>query len=333
MNVRPEQLESSLNKRLDALYVLVGDDWLQVDEARDAIRVATRRAGVEERIRVEAEARYDWNALQHLGASRSLFAERRLIDLRLPTGKPGKEGGEFLRKLADQVAEGSDDIWMISLPKLDLATQKTAWFSRLSAAGMTITFWPIGLRDLPGWIAQRGRKLGLQVDADAAQLIAERVEGNLLAARQELDKLALLQPEGVITPDYLMETVADQSRFNTFDLGDALLAGDRGRAVHLLQRLRVEGVDAILVLWVLTRELRLLISCSEDPAAIERLRVPRNRQPAYARAARRRGPDFWMRLLGRCAEIDRSIKGVGPGDPWQMLDRVVLAGCVASPAR
>lgn len=332
MNVRPEQLDAALNKRLGSLYVLVGDDWLQVDEARDTIRAVTRRAGIDERIRVEAEARYDWGSLKHLSASRSLFATRRLIDLRLPTGKPGKEGGEFLRYVAMQVTEGTDDIWMISLPKLDLATQKTAWFSSLVAAGALITFWPIALRDLPGWIEQRGRKLGLQIEPDAALLIAERVEGNLLAAKQELDKLSLLSPAGTVTAESLMETVADQSRFNTFDLGDALLSGDRGRAAHLLQRLREEGVDAILVLWVLSRELRFLVNVSEDPTAAERLRMPKNRQPAYARAARRRGTDFWLKLLGRCAEIDRAIKGVAPGNPWQMLDRVVLAGCVVASA-
>lgn len=330
MNVRSEQLDAVLSKRLGPLYVLVGDDWLQVDEARDAIRAAARLAGIDERIRVEAEARYDWSSLQHLSASRSLFATRRLIDLRLPTGKPGKEGGESLRQIAAQATEGTDDIWMVSLPKLDLATQKTAWFSCLTAAGVTVTFWPISLRDLPGWIVQRGRKLDLRIEPEAAQLIAERVEGNLLAAKQELDKLTLMDRTVSITAEYLMETVADQSRFNTFDLGDALLSGDRGRAVHLLQRLREEGVDAILVLWVLTRELRLLASVSDDPAAVERIRVPRNRQPAYARAARRRGADFWLKLLGRCAEIDRAIKGVAPGNPWQMLDRVVLAGCVSS---
>lgn len=333
MNVRPEQLDASLSKRLGTLYVLIGDDWLQVDEARDAIRAAARQAGIDERIRIEAEARFDWDSLRHLSASRSLFATQRLIDLRLPTGKPGKEGGDFFRQLAAQVTEGTDDLWVISLPKLDLATQKTAWFSNLAGAGVVVTFWPVSLRDLPGWIVQRGRKHDLRIEPEAAQLIAERVEGNLLAAKQELDKFALMNPMATITADYLMETVADQSRFNTFDLGDALLTGDRGRAVHLLQRLREEGVDAILVLWVLTRELRLLVTASEDPAAVERMRVPKSRQPAYARAARRRGTDFWLRLLGRCAEIDRAIKGVAPGHPWQMLDRVVLAGCVPSHPR
>lgn len=332
MNVRPEQLDATLSKRLGSLYVLVSDDWLQVDEARDAIRAASRLAGVEERIRVEAEARYDWGSLHHVSASLSLFATRRLIDLRLPTGKPGKEGGEFLRHVATQVTEGTDDIWVISLPKLDLTTQKSAWFSSLSAAGVVVTFWPIGLRDLPGWIEQRGRKMGLQIEPDGAALIAERVEGNLLAAKQELDKLSLMNLSGVISADTLLETVADQSRFNTFDLGDALLAGDRTRAVRLLQRLREEGVDAILILWVLTRELRFLVSVSDDPTAAGRLRVPKSRQPAYARAARRRGSAFWLRLLGRCAEIDRTIKGVAQGDPWQMLDRVVLAGCVTQQA-
>lgn len=334
MNLRPEQLDAALAKKLAALYVLVGDDWLQLDEARQAIARQARTAGVTERLRFEVEGRFDWNSLKSVGANLSLFAERRLVDLRIPGGKPGKEGGEALKALAARLsnADETDDVWLISLPKLDMNAQKSVWFSALSQAGVTIQFWPIGLRDLPRWIEARGAKLGLQIRPDAAQLIAERVEGNLLAAKQELDKFSLLNLPNPLTAEALLENITDQSRFNPFDLGDALLDGDRARAGHLLTRLREEGVDAILILWVLSRELRLLATLDE-PAAIDRLPVPKGRRPLYARAARRAPAAYWLKLLGRCAEIDRTIKGIAAGEPWQMLDRVALAACGGSRAR
>lgn len=328
MQLKPEQLDASLARNLAALYVLMGDDWLQLDEARQAIYRKARTAGVTERLRFDAEGRFNWNSLKSVGANLSLFAERRLVDLRIPGGKPGKEGGESLRALAAQAekASSTDDIWLISLPKLDATAQKSVWFKALSQAGVTVTFWPIGLRDLPRWIETRGNKLGLQIQPDAAQLIAERVEGNLLAAKQELDKLSLLNLPNPLTAEALLETIADQTRYNPFDLGDSLLNGDRSRAGHLLARLREEGVDAILILWVLSRELRLL-AMLDDPAAIDRLPVPKGRRPLYARAARRAPTAYWLKLLGRCAEIDRITKGVAVGEPWQMLDRVALAAC------
>lgn len=343
MNIRPEQLDAALAKKLAALYVLVGDDWLQLDEARQSITRQARSEGVTERVRFEVEGRFDWSSLKSVGANLSLFAERRLVDLRIPGGKPGREGGEALKSLAARLSGSAErdgypqdvlpeDIWVVSLPKLDKNAQKSVWFNALSQVGVTIQFWPIGLRELPRWIESRGAKIGLQIMPDAAQLIAERVEGNLLAAKQELDKLTLLNLPNPLTADMLLENMTDQSRFNPFDLGDALLNGDRPRTGHLLERLREEGVDAILILWVLSRELRLL-AMLDEPSAIDRLPVPKGRRPAYARAARRAPTAYWLKLLGRCADIDRTIKGLAVGEPWQMLDRVALAACGKGSAR
>jgi DNA polymerase-3 subunit delta len=329
VKLSPEQLKGALEKRMDALYVFIGDEALLLDEARQAVLSQARKTDVGERLRFETDARFDWQSLNHISANLSLFAERRFIDLRIPTGKPGKEGADFLKSLAvsqNQATRTTADIWVISLPKLDLATQKTVWFTALSEAATTVFFWPVPLRDLPRWIENRGMAMGLQLDSDAAKLIAERVEGNLLAAKQELDKLSLLNLPNPITATSLLATIMDQSRFNPFDLGDALLEGDRARAAHLLARLREEGTEVILILWVLSRELRLLASL-DDPAAVERLPVPKGRKPLYARAARRAPSTHWLKLLGRCAQIDRTIKGVAQGEPWQMLDRVALAAC------
>ncbi|WP_407276720.1 DNA polymerase III subunit delta [Halothiobacillus sp. DCM-1] len=327
MNLKPEQLPAALQRSVASLFVLTGDEWLLLDEARSAIGAAAQRAGATERARYDVEGRFDWRQLQLAQSNLSLFAERRLIDLRLPGGKPGKEGGEFLRALAETVqAQSTEDIWLISLPKLDHATQKSAWFTALSEAGVQITFWPVARTALPGWISDRAAALGLRLHPEAAALLADRVEGNLLAARQELDKLALLAPQGEISGETLLAQLTDQSRFNPFDLGAAIVEGDRRRALHLLRRLRQEGVEPILLLWVLSREFRLLSRWSAGSAGSSG--VPKSRAPHYDRAARRSPAGFWQQLLGRTADIDRAVKGVLAADPWQLLDRITLAACV-----
>lgn len=328
MNQRPEQFERELGRGLQSLYTLTGDAWLLVEEARDAIREQARRQGITERLRFDVEGHFDWSALNNLGRNLSLFAEQRLIDLRIPNGKPGKEGAKVLKALAEQAAD-SQDILVISLPRLDRATQSSAWFKVLDANGIAVTFWPIGLRDLPGWIIQRARRLELTLAPEAAELIAERVEGNLLAARQELEKLSLATPPGTaITVEALLTAVSDQSRFETFDLGDALLAGDERRALQLIQRLREEGIDATLVLWVVARELRLLAAIAgHDDEVLAKNRIPQSRRPLYQRASRRGSAGFWAALLGRCADVDRSIKGLLAEDPWQTMGWLLIDAC------
>lgn len=328
MNQRPEQFERELPRGLQPLYTLTGDAWLLVEEARDAIREQARKQGITERLRFDVEGHFDWSALSNLGRSLSLFAEQRLIDLRIPNGKPGKEGAKVLKELAEQAAD-SQDILVVSLPRLDRATQSSAWFKALSAHGVTVTFWPIGLRDLPGWIIQRACRMGLNLAPDAAELIAERVEGNLLAARQELEKLSLAMDPGVtVTVEALLTAVSDQSRFETFDLGDALLAGEERRALQLVQRLRDEGIDATLVLWVVARELRLLAAIAgHDDEVLAKNRIPQSRRPIYQRASRRGGAVFWAALLARCADVDRAIKGLLAEDPWQALAWLLIDGC------
>lgn len=327
MNLKPEQLPAALKRSLAPLYVLTGDDWLLLDEARVAITAAAQAAGASERARYDAEGRFDWQQLRLAQSNLSLFCQRRLVDLRLPTGKPGKDGGEFLRALADSVqAQSVDDIWLISLPKLDQATQKSAWFTALAAAGVHLVFWPIARAALPDWISTRSQALGLRLTPDAAVLLADRAEGNLLAARQELEKLSLLAHPGEISAELLLTQLTDQSRFNPFDFGAAIVEGDRARALHLLRRLRQEGVEPILLLWVLTREIRLIGRW--NPAGQGYTGVPKNRVPLYDRAARRAPSTFWAQLLGRAADIDRAIKGLLLVDPWQLLDRLTLAACV-----
>jgi len=328
VNLRPEQFERELGRGLQPLYTLTGDAWLLVEEARDAIREQGRRQGIVERLRFDVEGHFDWSALSNLGRNLSLFAEQRLIDLRIPGGKPGKEGAKVLKSLAEQASE-SQDILMISLPRLDRAAQSSAWFKALSGNGIAVTFWPIRLRDLPGWIVQRARRLELSLAPEAAELIAERVEGNLLAARQELEKLSLaMAPGSTVTADVLLNAVSDQSRFETFDLGDALLAGDERRALQLVRRLREEGVDATLVLWVVARELRLLAAIAgNDEAVLAKNRIPQSRRPLYQRASRRGSAAFWRRLLGRCAEVDWAIKGLLAEDPWQTIAWLLIDGC------
>lgn len=328
MNVRPEQFERELAGGLRPLYVLTGDAWLLLEEARDAVRAQARTQGVIERLRFDVEGHFDWSGLSNLGKNLSLFAEQRLVDLRIPTGKPGKEGAKILKAMAEQ-AQDSQDILVISLPRLDRATQSSAWFKALGEHGVVVTFWPISLRDLPGWIGQRAKRLSLDLSPDAAELIAERVEGNLLAARQELEKLSLAMPAGTrITVDELMNAVSDQARFETFDLGNALLDGDTPRALQLIERLKEEGIDATLVLWVISRELRMLAALSgNDEAVLAKNRIPASRRTIYQRASRRGSSTFWSGLLGRCADADRAIKGLSPADPWQTMTWLLIDAC------
>lgn len=327
MNLKPEQLPAALKRSVAPLYVLVGDDWLLLDEARAAITIAAQAAGAAERSRYDAEGRFDWRQLQLAQSNLSLFCQRRLVDLRLPTGKPGKDGGEFLRRLAQSVqAQTVDDIWLISLPKLDQATQKSAWFTALTEAGVYLMFWPMTRAALPAWIVQRASVFGLRLHPDAAELLADRAEGNLLAARQELEKLSLLAQPGEISAEQLLAQMTDQSRFNPFDFGAAIVEGDRARALHLLRRLREEGVEPIMLLWVFTRELRLIGRWQGASAGYTG--VPKNRAPLYDRAARRAPAVFWAQLLARVADVDRAVKGLLPVEPWQLLDRLTLAACV-----
>lgn len=310
---------------LAAVYLLSGDEPLQLGEAADAVRAAARREGYSAREVFFVERGFDWQALRAAGESLSLFAERRLLELRLPTGKPGDAGAKLL---ADFAARPFDDtVLLIVSGKVD---KKNKWVGALEKAGVLVEVWPITGAQLLRWIQDRMTAAGLAPDRDAAQLLADRVEGNLLAAAQEIDKLALLV-EGRTDAEAVRNAVADSARFDIFQLADTALAGDAPRALRMLDALRGEGVDAVLVSWALAKEIRALAEMAFRVAggqSHERVTAnvwPKNRQAVVTRALQRLPVKAWERLLLEVALVDRQIKGMRRGDAWASIERLVAA--------
>lgn len=330
MRTRPEQLEAVLNRGLTPVYVVSGDEPLLVDEAAASIRAALRRAGVEERQTFQAESGFNWVEWLAGFESLSLFASRRLVELRLPSGKPGIDGA---RALESWCARPPADTWLlVLLPRLDKATQGAKWFAALDKAGVVVTPQPPTLEQLPAWIGGRLARHGLKVDAETLAFLAVRVEGNLLAAHQEVEKLALLLPPGPVCLEDAREAVMDVARFDAGQLPEALLKGDALRLRRILDGLREEGEPPLLALWVLTQEIRTLYRLAwslrqGEPLvrACARLRVWESRQALVARALRRLDADALARALTEAARIDRAAKGLEREDAWAMLERLALA--------
>ena len=258
MKLAPAQLAKHLQGGLAPVYIVSGDDPLLCQEAADAIRSAARQQGFDERQVFSADASFDWGTLLQAGASMSLFAEKRLLELRLPSGKPGDKGAAALIEYCSRPAE--DTLLLVSLPKLDGSAQKTKWGKALVEGPQTqfVQIWPVDANQLPQWIRQRLSQAGLSASQDAVELIAARVEGNLLAAAQEVEKLKLMAEEGQITVETVQAAVADSARFDVFGLVDAVLNGDAAHALRMLEGLRGEGVEPPVILWALARELRVL---------------------------------------------------------------------------
>lgn len=332
MILAADKLEAELARGLRPVYLISGDDPLLTTEAADMVRTIARAAGYQDRTLFHVDPRFNWQELTAAGASLSLFADRRMLELRMPTGKPGAAGARALAEYA--AAPAQDTILIVLTGRLDKTAQRTAWVKALEAAGVVVQVWPVERRNLPGWIGRRMRKLGLQPGAGAAELIAERVEGNLLAADQEIRKLALLLPAGKVTADDVMRAVADSARFDVFGLTDAINAGDLGRSQRILAGLKAEGVAPTLVLWAIVREVRALASVAwktergtGEADAMRSAGIWPRRQPLARQALQRHGIGGLHALVRQAARADRVLKGLLPGRPWLALTDLV--GCMA----
>ena len=321
MKVRPDQLERHLQKELAAVYFVCGDEPLQVMECADQVRVHARKLDYTERVVLDVDAQFDWNLLLDAGNSLSLFAEKRILELRLPSGKPGKVGSQVLQEYANRPAE--DTVLIISSGKLDSSAKNTKWFKTLDQQGIVIQCWPVNTDQLPGWINQRLQSKGITADREAIQLLTDRVEGNLLAAAQEVDKLFLLYGAGKLNFEQTASAVADSSRFNIYDLVDSALTGDVIRTSRIIGGLKSEGVEPVLMLWALSREVRMITQISEAnvsaDAVMTKLRVWENRKTLIRKALSRHSAARWKMFLKRCAKIDKVIKGVEDGRAWDEL--------------
>ena len=320
MKIATRQLDAQLKRGLASLYAVHGAEQLLALEAADRIREAARKSGCTEREIFFAEPGADWNRFGASAANLSLFASRRLVELRIPTGKPGAEGGRAIEAWCTNLPP--DAVSLVLLPELEWQSLKTNWFAALDNAGVVVEAKPVSRDELPEWLAERLSRQGQRASLETLEWLAERVEGNLLAAKQEIEKLALLLPAGEITLAAIRDAVTDVSRFERDSLIDAIHAADSTRIARVVDSLKAEGEPLPLLLWTLAEELRLLMALSAGQRP--RRYLPPDRAEALARTAKKHGAASFDRELLRAHRIDRMIKGVEIGDPWDSVIELAL---------
>lgn len=328
MKLYPDRLEQRLGRGLDRAYLVAGPEHLLVEEACDAIRRAARAGGVAERVVLDADGRFDWQQLGAASENLSLFATRRLIELRLPSGKPGTAGGTALRAW---VEGNTDDILLVKCSAWDLSQEKSAWAKALDQAGVYLPCWTVKPHQLPEWIERRLASRGVRADAAASRFLAERLEGNLLAAAQEVERLALLYGRNaVLGLDEVRAAVADSARFDSFRLVELVLSGQIGAALRCVRGLRDTDVAMPMIISALARELQVVAgfqirtrSMSES-AAFAEMEVWASRQGAISSAARRLAPAAVRQALARLSDLDRMAKSNDRHEFWVALERLCV---------
>jgi DNA polymerase III subunit delta len=352
MQLAAAQLASQLARGLRPLYALHGDEPLLILEAADAIRAAARAQGYTERtVHTVSGAHFDWSEVLAAGGSMSLFADKQIVEVNIPSGKPGKEGSVALQQLAESAAGSDSTLTLVLLPKLDFQTKKGAWFGALEANGVTLQFDPVERAQLPQWIAQRLSQQGQRVAGGGEgqrtlQFFADRVEGNLLAAHQEIQKLALLYPAGELSFDQVEGAVLNVARYDVFKLSEAVLAGQLARVQRMLEGLKAEGEAEVLVHYTLAEDIRALKRVKDAmaagrplPVALKEQRVWGLKERLFERVLPRLSTTGLDNLLYSAHIVDGIVKGLKvpdwPGDGWQALQRLAFTlcqECAAPPA-
>jgi DNA polymerase III subunit delta len=323
LKLTAESLATHLRERLLPVYLISGDEPLLAGEAADAVRAKARAAGFTEREVYFPERAGDWEEIRGAARSRSLFGARRVLEIRM-SGRPGTAGNAALVALLE--AEDPDTLFLIVTPRLEREAQGADWVRAVEAHGAWVQIWPVDAPRLVAWLRGRARQLGVQANDEALELIAERTEGNLLAAQQELGKLALLAGSAPVTPETVLASVADSARFDVFELTEAVLAGSAGRALRVLAGLRGEGSEPALVLWALTKALHDAWNTLAAPGGAAGRGW--GRQGAALEQARRRAPRMpFTDLTARAARTDRIIKGRLAGNAWDELTLLTTALC------
>lgn len=327
MKIYPEKLAGQLQS-LASVYVVGGDENLLVEEALDHIRSAARQQGYDEREVLHVDKKFDWSQLHMASASLSLFGSKRLLELRIPTSAPGKEGSKALVAYAEAVPE--DTLLLVVLGKLERGTRNGKWYKALDAAGVSVECWPVDSNRLPGWVGQRLRQHGLKADNEAVEILCARVEGNLLAAKQEVDKLALLLPKGRIDAETITNVVSSSARYDIFSLIDAALLNDLPRVVRMVSGLKNEGAEPIMLNSMFARELRNLADLRSKLDAGQSLQSITNsvwakRKPIVNHALPRFSQARLQGLLLRAGQVDRIAKGAEFGDVWHAFTNLALA--------
>ncbi|WP_137169912.1 DNA polymerase III subunit delta [Marinomonas sp. FW-1] len=334
MKVRADQLEQQLKKNFAPLYIISGDDVLLCQEAADSIRKAAQKHQIDERLRFVADAQFDWQEVINENQSLSLFSSRRLFDIQID--KMGEKHSKALAQLGQSLSE--DNTILLTLPKIDARTQKAKWFTQLESQGVFVQVWPIDANRLPAWVQQRAQSLNLSLSREAASIICERGEGNLLALSQELEKLALLHGQGAqIDAEKIIESVADSSRYSIYDLSDRILMGKTKEAMHCLNQLLGEGVEPSIILWLFNRETQTLanllqsMQSSSFRQACQSEKIWDKRVPFYESAMSRHNKVTLPYIQNYLALMDKSIKGLEGPDNATGFRNLVMMFCGFKP--
>ena len=329
MRLKPEQLSAALQKGLMPVYFITGDEPLQLGESADAVRKAARKAGFENREIMSAETGFEWNQLAFSADSLSIFADKKIIDLRLPSGTPGTEGAKALIAYCERLPE--DTLLLITAGKMASGAFKTRWLEALEKKGVVIQVWPLEGQDLIRWLQQRMQQRGLNAETDGLRILASRIEGNLLAAAQEIEKLYVLYGTGNLSNQQILDVVADSSRYDVFKLMDSVLSASVNRIFKVLSGLRAEGIAAPIVLWALTREARALIKIKlalsqgqNRELVFKNNQIWDKRKQLVSNALNRLGDNDLNNILVLSAKADRQIKGRQQGDAWETLLAICL---------
>ena len=329
MRIRAEQLQQQLKKKLLPIYIVSGDEPLLIQETADMVRAACRTHGFSDREVMHVDNSFSWDDLLASNSAMSLFSDRKLIELRMPTGKPG-EGSKALIEYASNASP--DNLLLIICNKLEPSSTRSKWYKAIEDAGASVQVWPIDAKQLPRWIEQRLATAGLSASPDAVGLLADRVEGNLLAASQEIDKLKLYTDGDQIDADTVTAAVADNARYDIFGLVDRAMEGDAAGSLKMLQGLKAEGSQPTVVLWALAREIRTLSLCAEQIEAgngldrvLQNNRIWDKRKPITKTALNRLRAKRLNRLLQLANKIDQSIKGMDNANPWDLMEQLVMA--------
>jgi DNA polymerase-3 subunit delta len=330
MRIHTDQVARTLEQGLARAWLIAGDEALLTGEAADAVRARARAEGFSGRELFVTDRGFDWSEVGAASRTLSLFAERRILEIRMPTPRPGKEGGAALAALAAD--PGPDNLLLVVTTRPEKETWSSAWFKAFEKQGVFVEAKPVEIGRLPQWIAARGARLGLSFEPGAAELLAERVEGNLLAAQQELEKLALLHADGRVDLEAVQDAVANSARYDVFQLGEAALAGDAARSLRILDGLRAEGAEPPLVLWAICRELRALADARNGVAKKAYGAMAERHEALVARAARRTAGQAIEPWFVAAARVDREFKGQAGksgGNAWTTLTGLVaaIAGC------
>jgi len=323
--LRLEQLEAHLGRELESLYVIHGDEALLALEAADAIRSRARAGGFSERVVLAAERGFHWGELGASVANLSLFGDKKLIELRLVSGKPGNDGAEAIEAFCARLPP--EVLVIVTLPRLDKAGQASSWFKALERHGIVVNVYPVERARLPEWIAARLARQKQRATPETLQFLTDCIEGNLLAAHQEIQKLALLLPAGELDFDAVRESVMNVARYDALKLTEAMLSGERSRLARMLEGLRGEGEAPPRVLWILAEEIRAICRVQSGIAAgrplSDVLREARvwgdARQSLVSRAAKKLPRAALLAALERAAKVDRVVKGIVKGDAWDEL--------------